>query len=176
VRETKLPYKETAPGYADPEERARSASDRRQALLFTLDEQRYALPLSTVERVVHMVAITPLPQAPAIVLGVINVHGRLMPALDLRRRFRLPLRDVSLTDRLIIAHAADRVVALAADAVSGVLGYCARDAVAAHDIVPGVAYTEGVLRLADGLVLIHDLGGFLSLDEQAALDRTLAGS
>lgn len=156
--------------------RAQDASEQRQAVLFTLDEQRYALPLSAVERVVHMVAITPLPQAPAIVLGVIDVRGRVMPALDLRRRFRLPRRDVSLSDRLIIAHASDRVVALAADAVSGVFGYCARDAVAAHDIVPGVAYTEGVLRLADGLVLIHDLGEFLSLEEQAALDRTLAGS
>ena len=59
-------------------------------VLFTLDEQRYALALPSVDRVVRVVDVTPLPKAPAIVLGVVNIHGDIVPVYDLRKRFRLP--------------------------------------------------------------------------------------
>jgi purine-binding chemotaxis protein CheW len=129
-----------------------------------------------VERVVRMVDVTPLPQAPEIVLGVVNVQGRVVPVLGLRQRFRLPERDFTLTDQLVIARTAVRPVALAADAVTGVLEYSARQVVGARDIVPGIEYVEGVVKLADGLVLIHDLGKFLSLDEETVLDRAIGGA
>lgn len=145
-------------------------------MLFALDDRRYGLPLSVVERVVRMVDVTPLPQAPEIVLGVVNVQGRVVPVLNLRRRFRLPERDLALTDQLVIARTARRRVALAVDATAGVLEYSARQAVGARDIVPGIEYVEGVVKLADGLVLIHDLDEFLSLDEETVLDRAVGGA
>jgi purine-binding chemotaxis protein CheW len=141
--------------------------------VFTLGDQRYALPLSTVERVVRVVEVTPLPQAPDIVLGVVNVQGRVIPVVNPRRRFRLPERDIALSDQLVIAHTTRRPVALVVDAVTGVLEYSGREAVGARDIVPGMEYVEGVVKLADGLVLIHDLDRFLSLDEVTALDRAI---
>jgi purine-binding chemotaxis protein CheW len=141
--------------------------------VFTLGDQRYALPLSTVERVVRVVEVTPLPQAPDIVLGVVNVQGRVIPVVNPRRRFRLPERGIALTDQLVIAHTTRRPVALVVDAVTGVLEYSGREAVGARDIVPGMEYVEGVVKLADGLVLIHDLDRFLSLDEVTALDRAI---
>jgi purine-binding chemotaxis protein CheW len=144
-----------------------------QLVVFTLNDQRYGLPLSAVERVVRMVAVTLLPKAPQIVLGVVNVQGRVVPVVDLRRRFRLPERDFALADQLLIARTARRPVALAADAVTGVLEYSAREAVGAQDIVPGIEYVEGVVKLPDGLVLIHDLDKFLSLDEARALDEAI---
>ena len=144
-----------------------------QLVVFMLDDRRYGLPLSAVERVVRMVDVTLLPKAPQIVLGVVNVQGRVIPVVDLRRRFRLPERDFALTDQLVIARTARRPVALAADAVSGVLEYSAREAAGARDIVPGIEYVEGVVKLPDGLVLIHDLDRFLSLEEEAALGRAI---
>lgn len=147
-----------------------------RVVVFTMDERRYGLPLSAVEGVVRMVDVTPLPQAPAIVLGVVNVRGRVIPVLDLRRRFRLPERGFALSDQLLIARTAARAVALVADAVAGVLEYSAGQAVAARDIIPGVEYTEGVVKLADGLVLIHDLDRFLSLEEERTLDAAMSGA
>jgi purine-binding chemotaxis protein CheW len=126
-----------------------------------------------VERVVRVVEVTPLPQAPDIVLGVVNVQGRVIPVVNPRRRFRLPERDIALSDQLVIAHTTRRPVALVVDAVTGVLEYSGREAVGARDIVPGMEYVEGVVKLADGLVLIHDLDRFLSLDEVTALDRAI---
>ena len=144
--------------------------------MFVLDEPRYALYLSSVERVVRAVEITPLPKAPEIVLGVINVQGSVMPVLDIRKRFRLPLREMQQDDRFIIAHTAKRRVALVADSVAGVRELTGREMATAQQALPFAQYLSGVAKLDDGLVLIHDLDTFLSLDEEKALDVVLAGS
>lgn len=56
---------------------------------FNLDDQKYALLLSAVIRIIRVVEITSLPKAPEIVLGVINMHGLIIPVFDIRKRFRL---------------------------------------------------------------------------------------
>src|SRR5713226_6819036 len=133
-----------------------------QILVFALDGQRYALYLSAVDRVVRMVSITPLPGAPDVVLGIVNVQGRIVPVFNTRRRFRLAEREIALADRLVIAHTTRRWVALVTDTVGDVLDCPARDVVEARDVLPGTGYFEGVAKLEDGLILIHDLNKFLS--------------
>lgn len=144
-----------------------------QLVVFGLDDQQYALRLAAVERVIRAVEVTPLPQAPRVVEGVIDVQGRIIPVLDVRQRFRLPEREVELADRFIIAHTARWAVALVVDVVHGVAECPAGEVQAAEEIVPGLEYVEGVLRLEDGMAFIHDLDGFLSLDEESALDQAL---
>jgi purine-binding chemotaxis protein CheW len=144
-----------------------------QLVVFTMDEQRYALQLVAVERVVRMVEVTPLPQAPQIVLGVINAQGRIIPVVDIRRRFRLPERDIRLSDHLLIARTARRTVALALDAVTGIVEPSAQAVITAEEILPGLEYVEGVMKLGDGLILIHDLDMLLSLEEEQTLAAAL---
>lgn len=139
-------------------------------VLFTLDDQRYALRLDAVERVVRAVEITPLPKAPEIVIGVINVQGRIVPVVNIRRRFRLPERELKLSDQIVIARTSRRTVALVVDAVRGVTELSGKQIVWPEDIVPQMQYVEGVVKLEDGLVLIHDLDRFLSLNEEITLD------
>lgn len=143
-------------------------------VLFALDEPRYALDLSVVERVVPAVEITPLPKAPEIVLGVINMQGHIIPVIDVRRRFRLPGREMSVDDRFIIARTSRRLVALAADSVAGVRAIENRDMVSAEQAFPFAAYIQGVAKVEGGLVLIYDLERFLSLDEEQVLDAALS--
>jgi purine-binding chemotaxis protein CheW len=138
-------------------------------VVFTLEEHRYALSLSVVERAVRMVEISPLPQAPAIVLGVINLGGRIVPVLNVRKRFRLPERAPGLADQLLIARTPARSVALAVDAVDGVVQHHPDEVIAPPAIVPGLEYLAGVAKLDDGMLFIHDLDRFLSLEEEQAL-------
>jgi purine-binding chemotaxis protein CheW len=141
---------------------------------FELDTRRFALSLSAVERVVPVAEITPLPGAPEIVPGVINIRGQVLPVFDIRRRFGLPARKPILSDQLIIAKTSRRPVALWVDLVGGVLertGECAGE-----DILEGLDYVEGVVKLEEGLILIHNLERFLSLEEEAALDGALAAN
>ncbi len=142
-------------------------------VVFALECQRYALPLAAAQTVARAVEVTPLPKAPAIVLGVINVRGQIIPVLDIRQRFGLPQREIDLSDQFIIARTAKRAVALVVDRVVGVLTRPAEFVIASDAIVPGLDYVHGVVKLDDDLIFIHDLDTFLSLDEENALEEAL---
>ncbi|MCJ7523801.1 MAG: chemotaxis protein CheW [Candidatus Aminicenantes bacterium] len=150
-------------------------SGRDRIVVFALDEPHYALLLSSVERVVRAVEITPLPKAPKIVLGIINAQGRIIPVIDVRQRFRLPAREMKLDNRFIIASTSRRLVALMVDSVAGVRELADGQMVNVEQSLPFAEYLKGVAKLEDNLVLIHDLDQFLSLDEEKALDAALAG-
>ncbi len=141
--------------------------------MFSLDAGRYALPLAAVERVVRAVEITRLPSAPPIVLGAIDVQGRVLPVFNLRRRFGLPEREIDPGDQFLIARSANRTVVLVIDAAQDVLQSTASDTISAATIATGLEHIQGVIRLPDGLVLIQDLDLFLSAAESCALDEAL---
>ncbi len=142
-------------------------------LVFTLSEQRCALALSDVERIVHVVEITPLPKAPEIVMGLVNVRGRAIPVLNIRKLFNLPEVGIALSDQMIIARTSRRTVAILVDNAVGVVDYRQEDITPAEDLFRGIGYLKGVAKLKDGMAYIYDLDSFLSLDEEAILDRIL---
>ena len=143
-------------------------------VVFTLNEWRYALHLAAVERIVLIAAITPLPKAPEIVLGVVDIQGHIVPVVDIRKRFRLPERQIQLSDHLIIASTCKHAVALRVDEVGGVITRPHEDRTTAEQILPNLQYLEGVVKLEDGLILIHDLDTFLSPVEAQQLERVMA--
>ena len=149
--------------------------NQNQIVVFTLDEPRCALYLSEVERVVRAVEITPLPKAPEIVLGVINAQGRIIPVIDVRKRFRLPPHELRLDDQFIITRTPRRSVALAVDSVVGVREVADWEMVEAGQSLPFAEYIQGVAKIEDNIVLIYDLDQFLSLDEERLLDAALSG-
>jgi purine-binding chemotaxis protein CheW len=144
-----------------------------QLVVFNLDDQRYALRLQCVERAIRMVEITPLPGSPDIVLGLINVHGVVIPVLNIRKRFRLHEREADLGDQLIIARTARRLVALVVDTVHDVLALPPGELVAPETILPQLEHVDGVIKLDDGIVYIQDLDAFLSLEEEQSLETAL---
>lgn len=148
-------------------------SESLHLVVFTLDGRRYALQLSAVDRTVRMVEITPLPKSPEIILGVITVNGTIVPVLDIRRRFGIAPKKIKLSDHLLIARTTTRTVALVVDAVHEVIERTDGDVVLPETIVPGMEYVKGVVKLDDGMVFIHDLNGFLSLEEELALEAAL---
>lgn len=144
-------------------------------LVFQLDAQRYALPLSVVERVLRAAEVTPLPKAPAIVLGVVDVGGDVLPVLNTRRRFGLPEREIRPEDHFLVAKSEGRTVALTIDEPCGLEECPAEAMVPESRFSHGLDHLEGVGRLPNGLVLIHDLQRFLSQEEARALDRMMLG-
>jgi purine-binding chemotaxis protein CheW len=145
-----------------------------QLLAFMLGEQRYALRLTTVQRAVRTVEITPLPKAPEVVLGVIDSRGEIIPVMSMRKRFGLAEPETRLTDQLIVAKAGPRNVALLVTSVSGVVEEASEEITEAKKIVPDAQYVEGITRLGGGILFIHDLDRFLSGKEEQQLDGVLA--
>ncbi|WP_300526177.1 chemotaxis protein CheW [Aminiphilus sp.] len=89
-------------------------------LVFSVAEQRFALPVEGIERVVAAAETTPLPDAPPFVLGVVNVGGEAAPVVDLRQRLGAPRRDMLLSDRFLLVRDEGRLFALLVDGVEGV--------------------------------------------------------
>lgn len=147
-----------------------------QYVVFILDGQQYALHLYIVERILRIVEITPLPKAPEIVMGVINAGGEVIPVVNIRKRFRLSEREIDLNDHLIIANTSRRTVALMVDTVAGVNKYSEQEIIAADEVLPGLEYVEGVAKLREGMILIHDIDKFLSLEEDKELASALRKS
>ena len=145
-----------------------------QLVAFILGDQQYALPLASVARVVRMVEVTPLPSAPEVVMGVIDLQGNIIPVMSMRKRFGMIEPDASLSDQLIVADAGARSVALVVNAVIGVVERRAEEVTQAEKIVHGAQYVEGITRLQGGILFIHDLDRFLSKKEERQLDGLLA--
>ena len=145
-------------------------------LVFALGEHRFALAASSVVEVVRVVAAAALPGAPAIVEGVINARGTLVPVLDIRARFGLRPAAIDADQHLILARAGARLVALRVDRALELMSVPAEAIEPTERVAPGVPLVKGCARLADGLLVIHDLDRFLSLDEGTALDAAFSAA
>ena len=145
----------------------------RPVVEFALDSQRYALPLETVEQVLAMVLVSPLPQAPDMVVGVINFHGVLLPVLDIRSRFGLPPRTWGPQTQLMVVRPGPYRLVLPVDQVSGVSRVSVDPIPPEALIYPGVGPLAGIVRLPDGLLFLCDVEAFLSLDEARQLAAAL---
>lgn len=143
-------------------------------LVFALHKTRFAVRGEAVREVVRSVGVAPLPDAPEVVEGVINYRGRIVPVLDVRARFGLPGQPLDPTQHFIVADAGPRLVALRVDRASDVLEMSDADIESGARVAPGSRHTEGVARLPDGLIVIHDLERFLSLDEGTNLDASMS--
>ena len=143
-------------------------------LVFAVDTHRYALPARDVDQVVRAVTITPLPGTPVVVEGVIDVHGTLVPVLDVRRRFGLPAAPPALNDLLIIASAGARRVALRVGENASLQKIDPTLLDRSGESLTQSRWVAGLAKLPDGIVVIHDFSLFLSESESEALARALA--
>jgi purine-binding chemotaxis protein CheW len=147
--------------------------NRVEILIFDVAGQRYALGLAQLREVVQAVAITPLPGAPRLVEGVIDRRGSLVPVIEVRRRLGLATKPVDAADHLIIAEAAGQTVALRVDGVNELREIDEASMASASELAPEADTIVGIARLPDGVVLVQDLGRFLSAADAKALAGAL---
>lgn len=145
-------------------------------IAFELSGYRYGVLLTEVRELLRIPTIVPLPKAPAIVEGVVNIRGAVVPVMDVRTRFRLPKKPPQPADHLVVTQAGPRVVALRVDRVLGLEHVDPDDIQNPAAITPRAEYLAGVAKHPDGLVLIHDLGTFLADAEARDLDEALDNS
>lgn len=145
-------------------------------VVFRLEGLRYALVSSQVREVVQAVAVRPLPRSGDIVEGIFNYRGQLVPLLDIRRRFALAKSKLHPAQQFIIADANGRLIAIRVDGSDGLAEIPEVQIEDARQAVPNAEYVAGVAKLADGLILIHDLSTFLSACEAADLAERLAAA
>lgn len=142
-------------------------------LLFSIENQRFVIPLSQVEKIVRAVEIVPLPKAPDVVDGIINVQGRILPVVNLRKRFDLSVRPLDVRDHFVVCNTSRRTLAILVDVVMDIIQIPEERIVDQKKIVEKAKYVKGALKLDDGVVLIQDLENLLSLEEEQMLESAL---
>lgn len=138
-------------------------------LEFIVEGRRLALPVAAAERIHLAVEVTPLAGAPAPVLGLVNIQGRVLPVVSLRQRLGLPDREPLPDDRLIVAHSSRRSMAILVDAVPGVRDVGEGEYVPGETLFPGTDFLLGVTRVDGDLLMVEDLEKLLADDEETEL-------
>lgn len=157
---------------AEPDDAGQALS----LLVFEIGGRTLALPSSCVVEIVRAVAVTPLPKAPAIVEGVINVRGAVVPVIDVRARLGAPPRPIAASDHFVLARAGDRLVALHVDQAQHLRAIDRAQVTPGERVGWGAEHLSGVAVLPNGLVVILDLETFLTADEARGLDHELAAA
>jgi purine-binding chemotaxis protein CheW len=106
-------------GDAEDEAPVESRASLRSLVVFELSDELYGVPITDVAEIRAALAPMPLPHVPAHVLGVINLRGVVLPVIDLRRKFALPIKPEHFENRLVILKSAGYLVALWVDRVWG---------------------------------------------------------
>ena len=130
-----------------------------QIVVFALGDERYGLEIAAVYEIIRPQPITAVPQAPASVVGVINLRGRIIPVVDLRFRFGLPDAVAGPGSRIVVCEAnADRV-GLMVDGVSEVLMVPEEAIEPTPEVAvgPGTDHVRGVAKLEDQMIILLDL-------------------
>ncbi len=131
--------------------------------------EEYAVDILSVQEIIRMVEITKVPKAPGYVEGVINLRGRIVPVLDLRRRLGMADIERTVSTRIVVVTVRGKAVGLVVDAVSEVLRVPQRaiEAAPALGNAAGAEFTQGVGRLQDRLLTLLDLQRLLLPQEDA---------
>lgn len=138
----------------------------RQYLSFPLGEERFAVEILKIQEIRPLTAITPIPNAPEHIRGVINLRGTIVPVFDLKLRFALKSAADSRFAIILVVTIGERVVGLIADAVPKVL------TVQMEEIAPppdfgqrvDISFVSGVLHRDKDLVLLLDLDHLLAVE------------
>jgi len=139
---------------------------------FQLDDETYGIDVMQIREVLRSVEISPVPGAPAFVLGIINLRGNVVAIIDTRSRFRLAQREMDDSSRILILEAGDYVVGFLVDSVSEVAELQNDKIEVAPDTGTGEAsrFINGLYnREAGGLLILIEASRLLSDDEMAEL-------
>lgn len=152
---------------------ATADSELLQLVSFEVGEEEYAVPILSVQEINRMMQITKVPQSPSFVEGVINLRGKIIPVIDLRKRFGLTKLENSDDVRIIVVDIASRVIGFTVDRVNEVLRINANIVEPAPAMVCGMDtdYVQGVGKLDDRLLILLHLEKLFTADEFTEIDQ-----
>lgn len=148
----------------------------RKIVGFKLREDEYAFEIMKVVEIIRLKEITEVPTAPDFIEGVINLRGKIIPIIDLRRRFKMEAREKTNMFRIIIVeYAKHQLVGVVVDEVSKVLNVKEGEMLKAPPTVTGVGgrYIQSIVKTADRILVLLDIEKIFTDEEQDEL-KTVA--
>lgn len=142
-----------------------------QLVVFGLGTEEYGVPITQVQEINRLITPTKIPQTPSFVEGIINLRGKVIPVIDLKKRFQLPLTAHGENTRIIVVNIGEHTVGIIVDAVTEVLRLPLQSVEPPPGMISGIAieYLKGVGKVGDRLLILLDLDKVLSEKEQFQL-------
>lgn len=155
------------------EEQRKQDAELLQLVTFSIGEEEFGVDILKVQEIIRTMEITKVPRAPEFVEGVINLRGKVIPIIDLRKRFGLESRDHDKHTRIIVIEINNMIVGFVVDSVSEVLRIPANTVEPPPPVVAGLEseYISGVGKLEDRLLILLDLDSLLSGEERSMLNQ-----
>lgn len=138
-------------------------------VIFSLAGKEYAFETRYVREVVTARNIIPVPQAAECVEGVVSLRNKVIPVINLRKKFELPDSQVIAHSRLIIVQLESHEVGVVVDSVVDVSKLSPDQIVPPDDVLKEANYLVGVGKIGDRLILLVDVSRLLSGSEQDGL-------
>ena len=150
-----------------------STTDLSQIVTFRLGDDLFAADIFSVERVLRWQEATPIPNVPAWIEGVIEYQGRVVPVINLRRRFEMTAAPVANETRILIFNAGGEWIAATVDAVLEVSTLDVGRLAPPPPLFRGLAgeYLKGIVRREQRLVVFLDVNRLLSTNERLVLEH-----
>lgn len=138
-----------------------------QFVIYKLAGEQYGIDIGAVESIIRMQEVSALPQAPEFVEGVINLRGDVIPVIDLRKLFELPLSEKIDDTRIIVVEIEEMYVGMIVDAVTEVLTLQDEDIEPPSTLIVGnvANFITGIAKVENQLVTIIDLRRVLQSEE-----------
>jgi purine-binding chemotaxis protein CheW len=141
-----------------------------QLVVFGVGKELYGVGIGSVQEIVRVPDVTEVPDAPDFLEGVINLRGKVIPVIDLRKRLRLDGREKTKSTRVLVTESngsTGRLVGLLVDFVSEVRRVSADEVEDPPEMVAavGVEYITGVAKVEGKLIILLDLMKILSVGD-----------
>ena len=138
----------------------------KQMVLFKLGSETYGLDIATVHEIIRMQPITKVPKAPFYVEGVINLRGKVIPVIDMGKRFGLEKVENNKNNRIVVVNIQDTILGIIVDAVTEVIRIPMDSIEPVSDIITAANsdYLLGIAKLTDKMVILLELDKLLSGD------------
>lgn len=144
-----------------------------ELLLFQLDAHQFALPSSQVSRITLVAKVTPLPEAPPFVAGLVNLAGRYIPVIHMRSRFGLSAKPPELEEYFIMVRLKDQELALWVDKIGEIRKVDEHEITRREESSSLWPKLRGVTEIDQKTTLIYDLNACLSTEESAQLNKAI---
>lgn len=147
------------------------SEDILQLVSFNIGTEEFGVDILKVQEINRMVEITRVPRSPDFVEGIINLRGKVIPIIDLRKRFNLQITDHDKNTRIVVVDIEGQTMGMIVDSVSEVLRIPASTIEPTPEVVTSVDsdYIRGVAKLDNRLLIYLDLAKILTGEEYKML-------
>lgn len=146
-----------------------------QIIVFRIGKEWYGVPIAAVQEIVRVPEVTSVPDAPYFFEGVINLRGKILPVVDLRKRLQLQSAERTKSSRVLVAENGGRVIGLLVDAVSEVRKLPAEAVEPPPEMIAavGIEYITGVAKAGERLTIFLDMKKILNVEDMKKIVSTV---